>query len=134
MTTRYTAGLVPDAVARLMRPADRRACGVRTPEERRAKADAGAERDLQRLCELELSRRGIQFLHLSPRAREKSGWPDLVFALPPTGRFVAVELKTATGKTTPDQGVMLAALERNGALCAVVRGYEWFVGVLEGRV
>jgi hypothetical protein len=26
--TRYTAGLIPDAVARLMRPADRRACGV----------------------------------------------------------------------------------------------------------
>lgn len=125
------AQLLPDRMARLMSPADRKALGIRLPDERRARADGMAERELQRLCELELSRRGIPFLHLSPRAREKVGWPDLTFALPPSGRFVAVELKTGTGRLTDEQSEMLLRLERCGALASVVRSYEGFVWLLD---
>jgi len=93
--------------------------------------DPGAERELQRLCEHELTRRGIEFLHLSPRAREKIGLPDLTFPLPPTGQYCGVELKSATGRVSAEQQATLDRLERNGARVAVVRSLEEFRAFLD---
>ena len=88
----------------------------------------GLERDLQRLCEQELSRRGIWYLHLSPRAREKAGVPDLMFAI--SGQPWAVELKTTTGRLSAEQKATLSDMELNGWRTVVVRGYEEFRGVV----
>jgi hypothetical protein len=85
--------IVPEQIARCMSEADRAALGVKTSAECAADGAARMERDLQRLCEQELNRRGIAYLHLSPMAREKIGWPDLVFAV--AGVPMAVELKAA---------------------------------------
>lgn len=123
--------IIPDHLARLMNPADRRALGVHTPEERDARADSLREVDLQRLCEQALSSRGIVYLHLSPRAREKAGWPDLVFCL--SGRPFAVELKTPAGRLSPDQERLLARLAADGWNTRIVRSFDAFLAILEAQ-
>ncbi len=121
--------IVPDRIAALMSPADRKALGVLLPSERADRADARDEKELQKLCERELSRRLIPFSHYSFRARERIGWPDLTFAMPATGRFTAVELKSATGKLTQEQADTLADLSRCGAAVYVCRSFESFVSI-----
>ncbi len=89
------------------------------------------EKELQKLCGNELHRRGIRYLHLSPKARESEGWPDLTFPHPLTGRFVAVELKrTRKSKVSEAQQETLADLAKAGALCRVVRSFAEFLEVL----
>jgi len=130
MSNRYSdSRLIDDKTIAMMNPTDRQALGVLTPDERRHKGEAVVERYLQRLCEQELSRRRISYMHLSFRAREKIGWPDLTFCL--HGRFVAVELKTARGTVSKEQVAILADLERNGALTRVIRSFEDFRDLLE---
>ena len=86
------------------------------------------EKELQHLCELELSRRGIEHLHLSPRAREKAGWPDLTFVL--DGVPYAVELKTAAGRLSEAQERVLGRMACNGWRCVVVRSIGAFVELM----
>ena len=100
--------------------------------ERESKASVAYEKGLQTLCEQELSRRGIEYLHISHRAREKKGWPDLVFAL--AGRAVAVELKSRSGKLSADQERVLANMRHNGWAVHVVREFVSFVQILRGEL
>jgi len=93
------------------------------------KADAAAEKELQRLCEMELTRHGVEFLHLSHRAREKRGWPDLTFAW--KGKPYAVELKTADGKLSVDQNECLRNMEKNGWATLVCRSYKMFAEIFK---
>jgi hypothetical protein len=95
-------------------------------------ADDKAEADLQRLCEQKLGLLGIYFLHLSPRAREKAGHPDLTFAL--NGRPIAVELKSATGRLSKEQIRVLSQMKRNGWEVYVLRSWGPFYGLLQGCV
>ena len=125
---RLNGKIIPDNIARLMSPADRKTLGIATPEERMVKVDMLAEKKLQRLCEQELSRRGIEYIHLSFRAREKRGYPDLTFAF--NGIPVAVELKSATGKLSPDQVKVLQRMERNGWRTYLVRSFKQFQELL----
>jgi delta-aminolevulinic acid dehydratase/porphobilinogen synthase len=120
---------IPDNIARRMRPEDRAELGIETAAEAVERGEARLEADVQRACESWLLRHGVPYLHLSFRAREKKGWPDLAF--PWRGRFVAVELKTATGKATSEQLECLAAMARHGAVTAILRGYEAFVEFVE---
>lgn len=103
----------------------------KTPDERN-RADESQERDLLRLCQWELHRRGIESLHLSTRAREKKGWPDLTFSMPakPHGRPFAVELKTSTGRLSDDQAKMLHDLAQDGWITAIVRSIESFIDLI----
>jgi len=130
------AEITPDMAAR-MDPKDRKALGVLTPEQRDTKIEAKEEAPLQRLCEQELSRRGIMYLHLSFRAREKIGWPDLTFVLNRRncwGLPVAVELKTTTGKLSEAQAWTLGQMAENGWRCHVCRSFERFVEIItEGK-
>lgn len=96
-----------------------------------SKFDIKAESDLQSLCENELNRRRIACLHLSFRAREKKGWPDLTFAL--SGRPIAVELKSASGKLSPEQVTMLTMMQENGWEVYVMRRAEVFIDLLNGH-
>ena len=99
------------------------------------------EAALQKLCEQELSRRSIEFLHLSYRAREKKGYPDLTFCV----RFpsahnphdyviepFAVELKTKDGRLSADQMDTLKRMASNGWTVRVIRSFESFVKLLRG--
>lgn len=83
------------------------------------------ERELQILCEIELRKRGLWFLHLSPRAREKEGAPDLIIC-GPQGQFVAAELKTKTGRLRPAQSETLTQLQNQSASVAVIRSLPDF--------
>jgi hypothetical protein len=90
------------------------------------KEDIRLESDLQWLCESELNRNGIEYLHLSPRAREKKGWPDLVFAINRVP--YAVELKAPGGKLSEDQERRLSRMGNptNGWVMRVLRSFEEF--------
>jgi hypothetical protein len=92
---------------------------------------AKLEKDLQRLCEHELTRRGIWFLHLSPKAREKHGTPDLLFAL--AGRAVAIELKTVDGKVSDDQARCHQEMRANGWTVIVCRSFDNFKAFLDAK-
>jgi hypothetical protein len=94
------------------------------------KADLKNEAELQKLCEQELGRRGIEYLHLSPKAREKKGWPDLTFVT--AGHAWAIELKTDTGKLSPDQKDILPRMESNGWEVRIVRTFDDFRAICAG--
>jgi hypothetical protein len=90
-----------------------------------------SERELQRLCENELSRRGIVYLHLRTKqqAAAAPGWPDLTFCARSIGGDpvpIAVELKAKHGKLRIDQEATLACMYLNGWQTAVVRSFDEF--------
>jgi len=112
---------------------ERAALGIESDEELNARVARDGERELQRQCENLLRLRGIPFIHLSARAREKAGWPDLSFPLPPSGRFVAVELKRPGGKLSGEQVRILADLEATGAVVRTCRTFAEFRAVLDAE-
>lgn len=130
---RFNAATLPPEIADRLDAQTRKGFGVESTGERNERLDSETERDLQRLCENYLRQHEVEFLHLSSRAREKEGWPDLVFPL--NGQFVAVELKTASGQLSDAQKKTLNRLATNGASCHVVRRFEDFrqiVGTPDG--
>jgi len=124
------SAVIPDNLVRLMSPADRAALGVETSAEAAARGEARREAELQKQVERWLMLHGIEYLHLSPRAREKAGWPDLVFAV--QGQAVAVELKTATGMLSEAQEACLARLQADGWRVAVCRSVPDVVALVTG--
>ena len=126
---------IPDHIAKLMTPADRKREGVLLPEERREKQDERLEKDLQKLCEQELNSRGIAFLHLSFRAREKIGWPDLVFCVRQRGvsRPIAIELKIGNKNPTAEHWCMLAKMRDNGWETYLLYSFDIFLDILENK-
>jgi len=84
--------------------------------------DAKAEKVLQGQCESDLHTAHTAYLHLSFRAREKVGWPDLVFVW--FGWPLAVELKSMTGTLSTEQEDMLTQMHKDGWHCYVLR--TWF--------
>lgn len=94
-----------------------------------------SEKKLQSLCELELHRRDIPYLHLSPKAREKKGWPDLTFCICSHDEAwpCAVELKSATGKLSNDQTLMLRKMAHNCWHTYVMQSFDTFLELLNGN-
>lgn len=92
------------------------------------KLESEDESVLQNDCENSLNYRTIAFMHMSIRAREKKGWPDLTFAL--QGRPIAVELKSSTGKLSQDQIDMLTRMKQDGWEVYVIRSHEVFLDLL----
>jgi len=88
---------------------------------------------LQTACEQWLRQHDVEYLHLSPRAREHRGWPDLTFAL--RGMPCAVELKGPGGVVSADQAACLERLAANGWRVAVLRSLpevcDWCRAILE---
>lgn len=87
------------------------------------------EKELQRLAELELGRREIWYLHLSPRAREKRGCPDIICCV--RGRFVGIELKSAIGRLSESQVKNLEHIRECDGHTAVVRTMTEFIELLD---
>jgi len=124
---------LPDAMLRRMRPEDRPSgnAGL-TQAEADAKREQREERAIQQDIERDLMRRGI--IVCRPRMDRKStirkGWPDLTFAY--RGRFVALEVKTASGKLSHDQRDCIEALRSDlcGGVVAIVRSLRDVQSVL----
>lgn len=95
-----------------------------------AKSGVSRESQLQRDCETWLRLHGIEYLHLSLKAREKPGWPDLTFAI--DGKACGVELKTATGTLNAAQKELHPLLQANGWRVAVCRSVEQLREFCEG--
>lgn len=96
------------------------------------KTDKRLEKELLRRCLLLLNHYGIRrVLHLSPKAREHKGWPDLTFAL--HGQPWAVELKARAGRLSEDQRDCLRDLFADGWRVAVVQKTEDFRQILLGN-
>jgi hypothetical protein len=115
-----------------MTATDRKKFKVLLPAERVVKLEAQSEKELQRLCESELNRRGIVYLHLSFRAREKIGWPDLVFCI--HGKSYGIELKTTNGILSLEQINLLTRMADNGWITHVCRSFNEFLTVIGGNV
>jgi hypothetical protein len=124
------ANELPDNILRCMSTEVRKSLGLVTIQEAQQSHDCERESILQAMCEAELSRRRVVYLHLSPRAREKAGWPDLTFVVDngPHGHPIpwAIELKAKHGTLSTDQETMLAAMKLNGWSVAVVRSFDEF--------
>ena len=59
-----------------------------------------------------------------PADRWKSGIPDVLCVIPPSGFFLAIEVKTPTGYLAPIQTATLAKIRRAGATAWVIRSLE----------
>ncbi len=64
-----------------------------------------------------LSRTGDRAIHYGLCV----GSSDLIGLLGPSGRFIALEVKSATGRTSPAQELFLALVRKRGGFAAIVR-------------
>lgn len=122
--------LLRPEVARALSPAERKALDITTPEQDAEKYEARAEKELLTLCCNLLNQREIVWHHDRDSRGEKAGWPDLVFCI--SGRAIAAELKSATGKLRPEQVTTLDQMRRNGWETYLVRSFADFEAVLDG--
>jgi hypothetical protein len=60
------------------------------------------------------------------------GSSDLV-GITPTGRFLAVEVKTTTGRATKEQEVFIDAVRRAGGVAGIARSAEDALSLLENE-
>ena len=91
----------------------------------------GKEKLLQLLCEAELSLRGCRVIHhLSNRARESAGYPDITACL--EGIPIACELKVKGNTTSADQEATLAAMRLDGWNVRVCWSFDDFREWLDG--
>lgn len=58
------------------------------------------------------------------RSKVNKSWPDISGVLPPSGRALYIECKSATGRFQPGQKQMLARLRAAGALVIVARSLD----------
>lgn len=63
-------------------------------------------------------------LKVAGGAFQRPGVPDILACWPPTGRLVAVEVKTGRGKLTEKQREELGALALGGAVCVVAASVD----------
>ena len=59
------------------------------------------------------------------------GMADVLFCLPPTGRLGCAEIKTGSGRLTPDQAAFHAHIRAAGGLLLVVRSLDDLIAALE---
>ena len=103
-------------------PSGARPNGITWNAGRGNKADVKLEKELETVVENYLRQNEIEFLHLSPRSREKAGWPDITCAV--NGVPLAIELKSATGVLSADQIRVLAKMRDNGWWTVVATTFE----------
>lgn len=121
---------LPDHMIRCMSPEMRRSLGIQTMEEAGQSYEVRAEKDLLRLCQQELRRRGVlEVIHLSHRAREHPGLPDLVFSM--NGAPCACELKTKHGIVSSVQKECQDRMEMDQWQVRVCRSFDEFRGWLD---
>ena len=128
----YSPHDIPEAMRRCMPASERKAMGIQTVQEAQEAYDGRAEKDLLRICQQELSRRGVRVVHhLSHRAREHAGYPDMTFVL--RGVPMACELKTKRGVVSAEQEATLAAMRLDGWHTMVCRSFDHFRRWLDSK-
>ena len=116
-----------DKLAAMIQPEHRKAHRILLPEERDAKAAAGAEKKLQADAEAYLrSAKGIQWIFHERESRgNKAGTPDLIFGYRRAGERWAIlcglELKAGDNKTSQAQDETMERMQMDGAAVAVCR-------------
>ena len=133
-------GPIPAHVLSKMSAQDRAPLGRagRTLEEIQDRNTIKAERDLQKQIAQFLRVRGYEFnvSRMDRRKTDRSGWPDYVLGVRPKNRrwaiAVGLEVKLPSGKLSPGQESVLAALAANGWLTKVVRSVEEVKTLLDG--
>ena len=110
--------------------------GIRTKPKRKA----GPEGKVLRDCLDHLNKRGIRAWRNNTGAGNVrgrymrfsvKGSSDIFGILKPSGRWLAVECKSKTGKVTPEQTNWLAQMKADGALVGVVRSVGELAKLLE---
>ena len=56
-----------------------------------------------------------------------TGSSDLIGILAPSGKLVAIEMKSATGTCTPEQELFLALVRKSGGIAFVCRSVDDFL-------
>lgn len=132
----YNPHEIPESMRRCMSKEVLKSLGIQTIDDTQESYNIRLEKDLLRLCMSELSRRGVRVVHhLSHRAREHAGYPDMTFCY--AGLACACELKTAKGVVSADQEATMAAMRMDGWHVMVCRTFEafrqWLDDVVENK-
>jgi hypothetical protein len=101
-----------------------------TPEQVfvRNRARAMSEKQFQAVVVASAQRHGWLIYHTYDSRRSAPGYPDLHLVHVAGHRTIFRELKTETGRLSPDQRVWLDALTAVGADADVWRPTDWFTG------
>lgn len=124
------ATVIPDHLARLMSPEDRKSFGKggMTANEARDVQMARDEKEAQQAIRKYLGCHDIEFIcpPMNKRSSLPVGWPDVSFAYLPKGRDcgvpLALEVKVWGRKPRPEQSAMHARLRANGWRVEVISG------------
>jgi hypothetical protein len=103
------------------------------------------ESEIQRSIQLELAKIGVRlFRNNTGYLQAKNGQyvhfglctgsSDLVGIVPPSGRFLAIEVKTETGKTTKEQEAFLNMVNSLGGIGFIARSPEEALQKLKERL
>lgn len=84
-----------------------------------AQTEADFQAKVTDMCDL----LGLKWHHETDSRKSKKGWPDLVIAGP--HHVIFTELKTETGKVSPDQQEWIDTLSNAGATIEVWRPSDW---------
>ncbi len=102
-----------------------------------------AERDIQNACRLAVGALSDVriFRNSTGQLRDHRNVPvkfglavgsaDLIGVLAPSGRFLSLEVKTAKGRTTPEQDTWAEMVRRFGGFACVVRSAEEALAAVE---
>ena len=63
----------------------------------------------------------------------KAGWPDITVCLPPNGRFLGIEVKSAKGRQSIKQQECQEEIEKAGGLYVLARSVDDVIAALEKR-
>ena len=105
---------------------DRVSMKIATPEERRAKWEAGQEKELQKLISNWLSQQGdavyVETDSFGRKTSGKAGRPD--FRICYRGRWIGIEVKTEKGRLSPAQVETLEKIRKAGGIAIVAFGLD----------
>lgn len=93
-------------------------------------ADDGPERELQRRIEEYCEERAWVCIHDRSRRKNRPGIPDCIIAAP--GRVYWFELKTKSGRLSPEQKQTQLRLMALGQTFEVVRSFKQFLRLVGG--
>lgn len=116
---------VPSNIARVMAPEDRKALGIRTPEENAEHTNLELEREVHNQFSSWLYRHGFEdFYHSDPtrRSRIRVGLPD--FGVYRDSRIIFIEFKVKPNGLSPDQEAVFERMGANGNVIIICYSYE----------
>jgi VRR-NUC domain-containing protein len=126
----------PEHFLRCMSKEDRRAIGQPMMAEAEAQYQRGQERELKRDVLNWLNLQGCYVFSQGTHTRTggRCGTPDILACVPPTGRFLAIELKVAGGRLEPAQATEIERIRAAGGRAIVAHTIrDVIAGVAETR-